>query len=61
VTKKRGRTLAEILRERPAFVNVGVTEFADALEAQGAEVERVEWKPPAGGDPELAALLDRLL
>ena len=52
---------AELLREKPVFVNVGVRDFADSVRAQGATVEHVDWKPPAGGDVELAALLDKLL
>jgi Protein of unknown function (DUF1116) len=41
-------------------VNVGAPLFADALEAQQVAVERVDWRPPADGDPELARLLGRL-
>jgi hypothetical protein len=41
-------------------VNSGVDVFADALAAQGTPVTRVDWRPPAGGDPGLAALLGRL-
>lgn len=51
----------ELLRERPSFINVGVRDFADSLRASGAEVIHVDWSPPAGGDPELAAILDALL
>jgi hypothetical protein len=31
----------------PAVVNVGVNLFADALEARGVRVGRVDWRPPA--------------
>ncbi|MGD0477593.1 MAG: hypothetical protein ABSB29_05435 [Nitrososphaerales archaeon] len=30
-------------------VNIGLPSFADDLEAQGVQVTRVDWKPPAGG------------
>ncbi len=53
--------LEEFLQEGPIAVNIGVADFADALEAQGAPVVRVTWTPPAGGDPELMDLLDQLL
>ncbi len=53
--------LAELLREKPVFVNVGVRDFGDALRQAGFEVVEVDWSPPAGGDPDLAALLDELL
>jgi hypothetical protein len=36
-------------------VNVGVDVFADALDARGVRVSRVDWRPPAAG-PALAAL-----
>lgn len=46
--------------ERPVVINVGLESFADSLVAQEAEVVRVDWRPPAGGDPELAAILRRM-
>ena len=44
----------------PRVVSVGAQLFADTLAAQGVPVERVDWQPPAEGDPELAAALGRL-
>jgi Protein of unknown function (DUF1116) len=44
----------------PRVINVGLPGFADELESLGVPVTRVAWAPPAGGDPELAALLARL-
>lgn len=49
----------ELLR-RPEIVNVGARNFYDSLKAQGADAVHVDWKPPAGGDREVAALLDKL-
>jgi hypothetical protein len=40
-------------------VNVGLELFAEQIEAQGAAVDRVDWRPPAGG-PDIASLLARL-
>jgi hypothetical protein len=45
--------------ERVAAVNVGLETFSDALRAQDADVVDVEWRPPAGGDPAIVALLER--
>lgn len=53
--------LAALLASEPVFINVGVQEFADSLRKEGFEVVDVDWAPPAGGDAELAALLDTLL
>src|SRR6185295_19446745 len=41
-------------------VSLGLSIFADALRDQGAPVAEVDWRPPAGGDPELLAPLTRL-
>jgi FdrA protein len=47
--------------ERPlAAVNVGLESFYDSLKGQGAEVVHVAWRPPAGGDEKMMALLARL-
>jgi FdrA protein len=53
--------LADLLQQRPVFVNVGVREFGDSLRDAGYEVLYVDWSPPAGGDPRIAELLDDLL
>jgi len=52
---------ADLLQGTPVFVNVGVREFGDSLREAGCEVIDVDWSPPAGGDPDMAALLDDLL
>ena len=54
-------SLRDLLRGKPVFVNVGVREFGDTLRAAGFDVVQVDWAPPAGGNAEMAALLDDLL
>ena len=54
-------TLKELLDNGPNVINIGVQDFADSLKIQGAAVVQVNWVPPAGGDPEMIALLDELL
>jgi hypothetical protein len=44
----------------PPVINVGLEGFADSLARQSVPVVHVDWQPPAGGDPRLAALLARL-
>jgi hypothetical protein len=44
----------------PRVVNIGLDLFAVALDRLGVAVTAVDWRPPAGGDPRLAALLARL-
>ena len=53
--------LDQLLQSGPIAINIGILDFAESLRVQGAEVVHVDWTPPAGGDPELMDLLDRLL
>ena len=55
------KSLSELLASEPVFINIGVREFADSLSQAGYGVVHVDWSPPAGGDKEAAALLDKLL
>jgi hypothetical protein len=49
--------IADLLRDGPTVLNVGVKTFADTLEQVGARHLHVDWQPPAQGDPELGARL----
>jgi len=51
----------ELLCEPLVVVNVGLQGFAEVLEEQEVEVVQVDWLPPAGGDPEMIDLLEKLL
>ena len=44
-----------------AAINIGVEDFAENLEVQDAKVLHVNWTPPAGGDPEIIAIVDQIL
>lgn len=49
------------LLEQPVrAINVGLELFYRSLRSQGAKAVHVIWTPPAGGDPNLISLLDRL-
>ena len=41
-------------------INVGLESFHDSLVGQGARAVQVEWRPPAGGNEKMMALLARL-
>jgi len=41
-------------------INLGLESFAENLRANGAQALQVRWKPPAGGDAAMIAVLDRL-
>ena len=51
----------EMLQTPIVAINVGVQDFAEALQAQGVQVVNVTWSPPAGGDAEMLAILEKLL
>ena len=47
--------------QRPtAGINVGLESFAENLAAQAAPVIQVDWRPPAGGNERLMAILERM-
>ena len=43
-----------------SVINVGLETFYDGLVAQGATAVQVEWRPPAGGNEKLLALLEKM-
>ena len=55
-----GTVCAELLQSRPRVINLGLAVFATDLDAQDVDVVHVDWRPPAGGDEDLARLLSML-
>lgn len=50
----------EQLNQPLAAINVGLESFYESLTLQGAQAVHVEWRPPAGGNERLAALLQKM-
>ena len=50
----------EQLNQPLAAINVGLESFYESLTLQGAQAVQVEWRPPAGGNEKLAALLAKM-
>jgi FdrA protein len=50
----------DVLHQPLAAINVGLESFTASLEAQGASVIQVDWRPPAGGNEKLMAILERM-
>ena len=48
---------AGVLLDPVRVINIGLASFADDLRAQGVPVIDIDWRPPAGGDARLSALL----
>jgi len=42
-------------------VNIGIRPFYEDLKKLNVKVAHVDWEPPAGGDEEVTALLDKIL
>jgi FdrA protein len=49
-----------MLKQPLAAINVGLETFAQSLREQGAQVIQVDWRPPAGGNERLMAILRRM-
>ena len=56
----RGAALAALLAGPARVVNIGLESFARDLQANGAPVAQVDWRPPAGGDAKLIGALTTL-
>ena len=54
------RVGADALRAPLAAINVGLESFHASLLAQEARAVHVDWRPPAGGDEKLMAILQRM-
>jgi len=50
----------DLLAAPPRVINIGLEVFAANIEANGAQVAHVRWSPPAGGNAQLAGLLEKL-
>jgi len=48
------------LNQTFAAINVGLESFYESLVSQGAQAVQVDWRPPAGGNEKLAALLVKM-
>jgi FdrA protein len=49
-----------VLQHPLAAINVGLESFAESLGVQDAPVIQVDWRPPAGGNERLMAILERM-
>ena len=49
-----------VLHQPLAAINVGLESFTESLMAQDAPVIQLDWRPPAGGNEKLMAILERM-
>jgi FdrA protein len=50
----------EMMNQPLAALNTGLESFAESVNAQEAAAVHVDWKPPAGGNEKLMAILERM-
>jgi len=60
VAEPRKSVDVAVLNQPLAAINVGVESFTESLQAQGAQVIQVDWRPPASGDEKLMSILERM-
>jgi FdrA protein len=60
VKRERLPTLGDLLGGPPRVINLGLPSFAESLAQQEVQVLHVDWRPPAGGDPQLLEVLRKL-
>ena len=51
---------SSLLGGKLSVINVGLDKFASELTDQDVPVIDLDWKPPASGNPKLAALLSKM-
>src|ERR1051325_603703 len=60
VTNQYRSVNLEQLSQPFAAINLGLESFYESLISQGAQAVHVDWRPPAGGNERMAALLARM-
>ncbi len=54
------KNINKLFKQDLSVVNLGLESFADNLKNEGVSAIQVQWKPPAGGNKEIADLLEKL-
>ncbi len=52
--------LKDFFGQRVKVINLGIPSFAEDLKKQGVDSIHTEWRPPAGGNKKIQALLARV-
>lgn len=52
--------LKDFFGKKVKVINLGIPSFADDLKRQNVEVIHTDWRPPAGGNKKIQALLDKV-
>lgn len=57
---KSVKKIVRLFSKDLVVVNMGLDAFADTLRKENVRMLRMNWRPPAGGNQRLIALLDKL-
>jgi len=52
--------LKDFFGKKVKVINLGIASFAEDLRKQGVETIHTDWRPPAGGNKKIQALLDKV-
>lgn len=52
--------IVDLISSKPRVINVGLKNFAEAIQEHGGEVIQYQWEPIAGGNKRLAKILEKL-
>jgi FdrA protein len=52
--------LNDFFGKKVSVINLGIPSFAEDLKQQNIDVVHVEWRPPAGGNKKIQALLEKV-
>ncbi len=52
--------LKDFFGKKVKVINLGIASFADDLRKQGVETIHTDWRPPAGGNKKIQALLAKV-
>ena len=52
--------LKDFFGKKVKVINHGIASFADDLRKQGVETIHTDWRPPAGGNKKIQALLTKV-
>lgn len=55
-----GEKINELFKKDLIIINMGLESFSENLKKENVKVLQMNWKPPAGGDDRLIAMLEKI-
>jgi hypothetical protein len=54
------KKITQLFKKELKVINLGLAAFGDSLQEQDIKVMQMAWRPPAGGNKKLIALLKKI-